>query len=126
MASPRSTYGFQACHVCFCLLTTCLLGENTFFVNICQYRFFFNTTGRGTQIHAQKLSKFVLRSHLNPIGDQNDNQQLSIFCLTCPAALRMDILDAYDSTFPVIEPVYLVWGSMMLLIVRGVVAMLPE
>ena len=35
------------------------------------------TNRQGTQIHAGKVSKFILNSHRDPIGDQNGVQYLS-------------------------------------------------
>ena len=34
------------------------------------------SNGRETQLHAEEWSKFVMHSHLDPIGDQNDVKQL--------------------------------------------------
>ena len=34
---------------------------------------------RGTQFHTEKGSNLILSCHLDPIGDQNDVQYLSIF-----------------------------------------------
>ena len=43
------------------------------------YLFLETSNRRGTQFHAEKLSKFVLGSHLDPIGGQNDVQHLLIY-----------------------------------------------
>ena len=40
---------------------------------------FENQTRRGTKFPAEKLSNFVLSSHLDPFGNQNDVQQLGIY-----------------------------------------------
>ena len=51
-------------------------------VNIeCFYRFSKTPHGRETQLHAEKLSSFTRSSHLDPIGEQNDIQQLLIYCV---------------------------------------------
>ena len=42
------------------------------------YPFVKTPNRRGTQIHAERWSNFVLSSHLDPIGHQNDVQELSI------------------------------------------------
>ena len=36
---------------------------------------------RETQFYAERLQKIVLISHLDPIGNQNNAQQLSIYCI---------------------------------------------
>ena len=43
------------------------------------YPFLKTPNRRGTQIHAERWSNFVLSSHLDPIGYQNNVQELSIY-----------------------------------------------
>ena len=45
----------------------------------CFYRFLKTPNRRGTQNHFRNWSIFVLSSHIDPIGEQNDVQYLSIF-----------------------------------------------
>ena len=50
------------------------------FVNmLCLYPFGKTSNRRATQINAEKLSSFVLSSHLDPIGEQNDVLLVSVF-----------------------------------------------
>ena len=48
-------------------------------IMLCSYRNFKTTSIGGTQNHFEKCSRFVLSSHLKPIGNQNDVQDLSVF-----------------------------------------------
>ena len=38
---------------------------------------------RATHSCAEKMTNFVLNSHLDPIGNQNDVQQILIYCVYC-------------------------------------------
>ena len=62
---------------------TCLFAKILVFVNLVQTVIFYlllkTSNRRGTKKHAEKLSNFVLNSHLEPIGDQNDVLSLSIY-----------------------------------------------
>ena len=63
--------------MCFCL-------EIAVGTNMYQYVLFspiLENTKRGPQAPAEKWSNFVLSSHLYLIGDQNDVQELFIYCL---------------------------------------------
>ena len=51
-----------------------------FFNMLCFYLFGKTSNRRGTQSCAGKWSIVVLSSHLDPIGEQNDVQYLSISC----------------------------------------------
>ena len=55
-------------------LTVLVSFEYTSFLHMLE-----NINRRGTQFHVEKPSNFVQSSHLDPIGDQNDVQQLSIY-----------------------------------------------
>ena len=52
-------------------------------INMCRLvvslRSWNNKNRRGTKLNAGKLSTWVLNSYLDPIGDQNDVQQLSTY-----------------------------------------------
>ena len=46
---------------------------------LCFYLFLKTPNRRGTHSYAEKLPNFVLSSHIDPIGDQNYVQYLSIY-----------------------------------------------
>ena len=78
----------QACRRRFLLLKhnapffqTCpFLTETCIFVYICSLCLFLKTPNRReTQRHSKWRLDFVLSSHIDPIGDQNDVQYLSIY-----------------------------------------------
>ena len=67
-------------HVCCCKKVTCL--ENIYFRSCLIIMFTSGKTNRrGMQFHVEKSSNFVLNSHLDPVGDQNDVHYLAIYCV---------------------------------------------
>ena len=77
---------FQACHRHFLFLKNNMsFLEMTVLVNVFStfsvFTFGKTPNRRGTQFHAEKCSNFVLNSYLDPIGDQNDVQELLIYCV---------------------------------------------
>ena len=67
------TYGVSGL-VQVLFVKTCLFLEmrSTFFDIECFHPFWKTPNRRRMQFHAEKLSNFVLSSHKDPIGDQND------------------------------------------------------
>ena len=46
--------------------------QHVYFESYVMIMFFQSPNRRGTQFHVEKLSKFVLNSHIDPIGERND------------------------------------------------------
>ena len=84
--SPSPTYSASGLPQAFrFVVTTCLFEEGVFlkvFVNV-QYFYRFSKTSnrRESQFDVESLSNFVLISHMDPLGDQNDVQEFSIYCV---------------------------------------------
>ena len=82
LVTPTHVYGVSGLpQAFFCCFLDMPFWKRCVLVNIlCFYLFWKTSNRRGTQSWAKKWPNFVLSSDLDPIGEQNDVQYLSIYC----------------------------------------------
>ena len=82
MVPPSLSTAFQARRRCLFVVVSCSGKLQLICYNILCFSVLLKTSNRrGTQFHAEQWSSFVLSSHLDPIGDQNDELLVLTHCM---------------------------------------------